>query len=244
MTLWTWIALLLVVALGVVVWKKRRHSATAEPRAGGGRKGRPHAELDTVQAWEPHATRVLSRGEREAYGVLVRALPDHMVFAQMPLSRFLKVPTRHSYAEWVKRVGSLSADLVVCDRTSEVVAAVEIRTSNDSERSQQRLDRMRRVLKAAGVTVLVWHEDDLPSPAEARQQLFGEDAEVASAVAASSTSVASAASAAALLEELKREDAPTTDFHDPPPSTWFDDFDDQPQGTSQQASNEGFRGGH
>ena len=225
MNLWTWGALLLLIAGLVGLWWRRRAGTEAARDAGGRKPGR-HSELDTVAAWEPHATRVLSRGERDAYGILVRALPDHLVLAQVQLSRFLRVPTRHSYAEWVKRVGSLNADLVVCDRTSEVVAVVEVRTDTDSERSQQRLERMRRVLKAAKITVVVWHESRLPSPAQARQQLLGESEADA---AAATSSAASSATAAALLAQLQRDDAagPATDFHDPPPSTWFDDFDDR-----------------
>ena len=55
------------------------------------------------------------------------AAPGLMVLAQVPLSRFLRVPTRHSHAEWLQRVGCLSADLLVCDTGSRVLAVVDIR---------------------------------------------------------------------------------------------------------------------
>jgi hypothetical protein len=226
MDLWLWVALVVVLAVAAWAWQRRRTADAPGTRPGGSRKGggRGRDDLDTVQAWEPHATRILSRGERDAYAVLARALPDHMVLAQVPLSRFLKVPTRYSYAEWVKRVGQLSADLVVCDRTSEVMAVVEVRGEQESERSQQRLERMRRVLKAAQIQLLVWQEDTLPSPVQARQQLLGEEA-------AAAPSAATERDAAALLDNLRREEdgVEVTDLNDPPPSTWFDDFDATPQ---------------
>jgi hypothetical protein len=229
MDLWLPVVVIVVLALagGWLLSKRRADSGPAT--RGNARKGGPRRtdELDTVQAWEPHATRILSRGERDAYGVLARALPDHMLLAQVPLSRFLKVPTRYSYAEWLKRVGQLSADLVVCDRTSEVVAVVEVRGEQESERSQQRLERMRRVLKAAQIQLLVWQEGTLPSPVQARQQLLGEEA----AAAAPAASATSEREAAALLDDLRREEdgVEVTDLNDPPPSTWFDDFDATPQ---------------
>lgn len=232
MDLWLWVAVIVVLAAVAWAWSRRRAGAASAPSTRpGSRKGSRHVdELDTVQAWEPHATRILSRGERDAYGVLARALPDHMVLAQVPLSRFLKVPTRHSYVEWLKRVGQLSADLVVCDRSSEVMAVVEVRGAQESERSQQRLERMRRVLKAAQIQLLVWQEGDLPSPVQARQQLLGEDAEGAPGA---SPTAASERAAAELLDDLRREEGVEVtemgDQNDPPPSTWFDDFDATPQ---------------
>jgi hypothetical protein len=230
MDLWLWVAVvILVLAIAAWAWSRRGADDGATTRPGARKGGRRHEELDTVQAWEPHVTRILSRGERDAYGVLVRALPDHMVLAQVPLSRFLKVPTRYSYAEWLKRVGQLSADLVICDRTSEVMAVVEVRGDNASPRSAQRLERMRRVLKAAQIQLLVWQEAALPSPVQARQQVLGEDA---SAVPEAS---ASDREAADLLDDLRRDDGTGVevtelgDRHDPPPSTWFDDLDTAPQ---------------
>ena len=47
------------------------------------------ADLDTLQGWEPVATRVLTSGQRDAWHVLRKALPDHMVLAQLPLARFI-----------------------------------------------------------------------------------------------------------------------------------------------------------
>jgi hypothetical protein len=224
MDLWLWVVVIVVlVAVAFIGWRRRQPSGA--PARGARKGGRPHEDLDTVQAWEPHVTRILSRGERDAYGVLTRALPDHMVLAQVPLSRFLKVPTRYSYAEWLKRVGQLSADLVVCDRTSEVMAVVEVRSDNDSPRSAQRLERMRRVLKAAQIQLLVWQEGELPSPVLARQQVLGEDAE------APPSSPETEREAATLLDDLRRDDnlPQVSDLHDPPPSTWFDDLDPTPQ---------------
>lgn len=133
----------------------------------GGRSARQDA-LDTVASWPPEAARILSVTERQAFELLKRALPGFMVLAQVPLSRFVRVPMRHSYNDWLQRVGQLSADLVICDIGSRVLAVVDIRSAEESPRSRRRHERMARVLKAAGIRVHVWREGDLPSASEVR----------------------------------------------------------------------------
>lgn len=132
-------------------------------------------QLDTLVDWEPLSTRVLTTSERDAYHVLRKALPDHMVLAQVPVARFIKVPTRNSYSEWLRRVGSLCADLVVCDASSQVVAVVEVRQplSRENERAQRRHARMDRVLQGARIPVHVWLEGALPGPVVAREAILG-----------------------------------------------------------------------
>jgi len=140
---------------------RRRHQRP------GGRTARQDT-LDTVAAWPPEAARILSVSERQAFDLLKRALPGFMVLAQVPLSRFVRVPMRHSYNDWLQRVGQLSADLVICDVGSRVLAVVDIRSAEESPRSRKRHDRMARVLKAAGIRVHAWREGDLPSASEVR----------------------------------------------------------------------------
>ena len=107
----------------------------------------------------------------EGHELLRRAVPGYMVLAQVPLSRFVRVPTRHSYSEWLHRVGALSADLLVCDTGSRVLAVIDVRATDESSRSRRRHERLARVLPAAGVRVHVWREGHLASPAEVRTAL-------------------------------------------------------------------------
>jgi hypothetical protein len=229
MTTWIWgaFAAAAIVALLWVLTKQRKRGGATAPR-------RPHAmdALDTVDAWEPNGTRVLSASERLAYALITRALPEYMVLAQLPLSRFIRVPTRYSYSEWLKRVGSLSADLVVCDRSSEVIAVVEVRAPRESPRSRERLERMRRVLKAAHIKLLVWNEGDLPTPSAVRDQLLPAAARAAAEAAeADNASVtqrrfgATPLSAVPVGDVDTVPDDPAGDLREPPPSTWFDDLD-------------------
>lgn len=151
--------LLLLVLLALRLRRRKAPAAaTAEP-------------LDTVIAWPPSAARVMSIDERKAYDLVRRAMPGLLVLAQVPLSRFLHVSTRHSYGEWLQRVGSLSADLLLCDAGTRVVAAIDIRAADESLRSKRRHDRMARVLTAAGIHVLTWREGALPDLAQVREAL-------------------------------------------------------------------------
>ena len=127
--------------------------------------------LDTVADWPPEAARVMTTSERKAYETVRRALPQQVVLSQVPLSRFLRVPTRHSYSQWVSRVGCLNADLVVCDQGSRVLAVIDIRPAQQSGRARQRHERMTRVLRAAHINVLTWSEASLPTVAEVRTQM-------------------------------------------------------------------------
>jgi hypothetical protein len=136
-----------------------------------GRRHSAREALDTVAAWPPEAARVLTINERQAYDLLRRAMPGFLVLAQVPLSRFLRVPSRHAYADWLQRVGSRSADLVLCDAGSRVLAVIDIRAPLESERARRRHERMARVLRAAGIHVHAWREGALPAQVEVRHAL-------------------------------------------------------------------------
>jgi len=256
-------------------WRRARLAAS------GGRSGRVHtkahrgarkpadadADLDTLQGWEPVATRVLTSDQRDAWHVLRKALPDHMVLAQLPLARFIKVPTRNSYSEWLRRVGSQCADLVVCDMASQVVAVVEVRPplSRESERTRQRHERMDRVLAAARIPVHVWLEGALPGPAVAREAILGAAISTSGRSGYQDLNVARrTAEAAGVVAALQHGALADSDLHDargvqveessddirledwfpsvsddadtarkePPPSTWFDDLEDDLQAVS------------
>jgi hypothetical protein len=211
-----------VVLFGAVVlllsafWLRRRHAA---PRA-----TETDDTLDTVQAWPPQAVRVMTLGERQAFEILRRAMPGHVVLAQVPLSRFISVPTRFPYAQWLQRAGRLGVDLLVCDFSSRAVAAVEVRTADESARSAKRHQRLVEVLRAAGVTVHEWNEDDLPSVAEAREYFFPK-ASTAEEQAAVTPGGRTLIPVAEIQELLADGDATDYGQLEPVPSGFFEDED-------------------
>ena len=187
--------------------------------------------LDTVQDWPPEAARVLTIAERRAYDLLRNALPGFLVLAQVPLSRFLRVPTRHSHAEWMQRVGGLSADLLVCNAGSRVLAVIDVRPAEQTERSRRRHERMARVLKSAGIEVQVWSEDRLPSASEVRS-LLGSVLErsAGSPPKATASRPMPLIPVAEMEELLLHGDAAAQDTSfEPVPSAFFDELDPVPQ---------------
>lgn len=221
------IGLVVVVVLGGL-WVVQGKRKTAQPAAKSS-KAKALDALDTVAAWPPAATRLMTHAERKAYGVLRSALPDHIILAQVPLARFMKVPTRYSYAEWMRRAGQLCVDLIVCDMNSQVVAVIDVRQPDidESERAHKRHARMDRVLKAAGIPVHVWREGHLPSAAAAREQLLQLAATLSTEEGGASVSTRGAPNklAPTLDTQPGEDEAP---LRDPPPSTWFDDLDSAP----------------
>jgi hypothetical protein len=178
--------------------------------------------LDTIQAWPPQAVRVMTLGERQAFEVLKRALPGHLILSQVPLSRFISVPTRNPYQLWLQRAGRLAVDLLVCDYSSRAVAAVEVRTADESKRSAKRHQRLVEVLRAAGVQVLEWDEDNLPEVTDARE-LFIQKKEAPQKVDAAGRRLLPVPE---IAEVLAAGDATDYGQLEPVPSAYYDELDD------------------
>lgn len=231
------LALACLAALAaLLVWRRRRQvqaSVAARPAA------RPRAgeALDTVAGWPPEPSRILTAAERQACIVLREALPEHLVLAQVPISRFMRVPTRNSYNEWMRRVGHLCVDLLVCNLQSEVLAVVEVRSPvGESDKTARRHARMDKVVRAAGIPLHVWPETQLPTPEQAREAILGPDAR--QGVRAGEPRFAPPAQRLTTFEEV--EVGETHELREPPPSTWFDELETAPAPLDlQDAGSEG-----
>jgi len=159
------VAVLCAVAL--IWWLARRQGPVERPE-------QPAERLDTLAGWPPEPTRVLRSAERLAFSTLKLALPGYMILAQVPIARFLTVPKRNSYAEWMRRIGSQCVDFVICDVTSQVVGVVEVRPPGEpiNDRLRARQERLARSLKAAHIPLHVWNEEKLPSIDAAREKIL------------------------------------------------------------------------
>jgi Protein of unknown function (DUF2726) len=211
-------ALLLAIA-GLACWYFSRNFSRSSPRA----VPTPVQDrIDTVIGWQPNVTRIMTSAEQRVYKILRAALPDHMVLSQVPLSRFMKVATRHSYAEWLRRVGDQCADFVVCDSHSKVLAVIEVQSEKrlSKPRALKRSTRKAKSLKAAGVTLHIWPEKDLPSISQVRQLIWGSSA--------APTALAGQVSTSEVLNDPIDKDSDEQSYNDPPPSTLFDDLDSSP----------------
>ena len=81
---------------------------------------RKRGSLPTGSAgpWPFHVRKLLSVPEQVLYHRLVKALPEHIVLAQVQVSRVLKGFEFHA---WNNRINRLSYDFVVCAKDASVV---------------------------------------------------------------------------------------------------------------------------
>lgn len=214
-------ALLVVLVLLVVLRRFRRNAQPAARKQAAAHTERRLEAVDTVAGWPPQATRMLSAPERRAMALLRDALPDCMILAQVPLARFLKVPERYSYADWMRRVGHVSVDFLVCDLAANVVAAIELREVDpeESEKARKRHIRMDRVLAAAGIKVHVWRDAALPSVTKARELILGTTAGATPGREAGLHRNPAAMPVGEVSDGYGKDDPV-----DPRASTWFDDL--------------------
>ncbi|MEO8835138.1 MAG: DUF2726 domain-containing protein [Caldimonas sp.] len=198
----------LLCALPIVWWLAQRQAPSARPEM-------PAERLDTLAGWPPEPTRILRSSERLAFSTLKLALPGYLILAQVPMARFLTVPKRNSYAEWMRRLGNQCIDFVICDVTSQVVAVVEVRPPADQldDKVRVRLDRVARALTAAKIPLHVWNEERLPTIEAAREKILPHSPAVPAGMGRRPAPVATVAAAggvalvaeAALTEATMRE---------------------------------------
>jgi Protein of unknown function (DUF2726) len=220
------IVLLVVVVLLIAAWLWTRQRGDDEEVR------KQNDRVDTITGWPPTATRVLSTQERLAFGTLVRALPEYMVLAQVPLARFLNVPKRNSYADWLRRVGYQSVDFVVCDMAAQVIGVVELQppAMQVTERAKKRMTRIARTLKAAKIPLHVWTEMNIPHADLAREALLPKPVEVPVGKAVAAAKPVPATATISGFDQAYHDGVgeDPVELLEPPPSTWFDDLDTDP----------------
>ena len=116
--------------------------------------------------WPFYAKRPLSQPEQLLYHRLVAALPEHIVLAQVQVSRVLGVKKGFNVNEWNNRINRLSYDFVICTKDSTVVAAIELDDKSHERADRVETDRKKEKATAdAGVRLIRWHVKSIPDNA-------------------------------------------------------------------------------
>jgi len=119
--------------------------------------------------WPFYAKRPLSAPEQVLYFRLVKTLPEHIVLAQVQLSRFLGVKKGSNAQSWLNRINRMSADYVICQRDATIVAVVELDdASHQGERRMAADAKKDKALASAGIKLLRWQVSNLPDEATIR----------------------------------------------------------------------------
>lgn len=93
--------------------------------------------------------RPLTDNEQPMYFRLIQALPEHVVLAQVAFSALLTAKQRPTRNRFDRKV----ADFVVCTKSFDVVAVIEL--DDSSHRGREKQDEARdAILRSAGYTVL------------------------------------------------------------------------------------------
>jgi very-short-patch-repair endonuclease len=127
--------------------------------------------------WPFYAKKPLSAPEQTLYFRLTEALPEHIVLAQVGLSRLLGVKKGNNFQAWNNRINRMSADFVVCAKDSTIVAVVELDDSSHEREDRKAADaKKNKALKAAGIRLVRWHVKRLPNGAAIRAELVAQQA--------------------------------------------------------------------
>ena len=118
------------------------------------------------EVWPFYAKTPLSQPEQVLYFRLVQALPEHIILAQVQLSRLLGVAKGNNYRAWVNRINRMSADFVVCNKDSSIVAVIELDDATHQKGDRQAADAKKdKALASADVRVIRWQAKAIPNVA-------------------------------------------------------------------------------
>lgn len=122
-----------------------------------------------VKNYEYFKKKPLTEIEQVMYWRLIRALPDHMVLAQVGLSRCIGTKTQPAFNTIAKK----SVDFVICNQASEIIAAIEIDDKSHASKTRQKADDTKdKALKAAGIEIVRWPAHPLPSEEDIKEKFI------------------------------------------------------------------------
>lgn len=124
-------------------------------------------------AWPFYVKKPLSPPEQVLYHRLIRSLPEHIVLAQVQVSRVLGVKKGSAFNVWNNRINRLSYDFVVCGKDSTVIAAIELDDKTHESKARSATDEKKNKASSdAGLRLLRWHVRSLPSEEAIHRELL------------------------------------------------------------------------
>lgn len=143
-----YVTLMVLVVVGLLVVA----GLTGRARGGGALADWP------LQPWV-----VMSAPEQVLYWRLLQALPQHMVLAQVQLSRFLRVTRKERSQAIRNKIDRKSADFLICSKDATPVCVIELDDSSHESPARRKADADKdAALKAAGIRVVRFHVKALP----------------------------------------------------------------------------------
>lgn len=115
------------------------------------------------EVWPFYAKKPLSQPEQILYFRMIDALPGHIVLAQVQLSRLLGIKKGNNHQSWLNRINRMSADFVVCNKDSSIIAVIELDDASHQKPERQAADAKKdKALAAAGIRMIRWQVKAMP----------------------------------------------------------------------------------
>lgn len=142
-----------------------------------GLKAKSTGSKDADGPWPYYARKPLSQVEQVLYFRLCKALPQHIVLAQVGLSRVLGVKKSSNYQSWDNRISRMSADFVVCAKDATVLVVIELDdASHEKDRRKIADAKKEKALASAGIRLIRWQARSLPNEQEVQGAVQGKSA--------------------------------------------------------------------
>lgn len=141
------VVVLIVIAIGQAHLKKASKAGAYKPR------------------------QLMTENESEFFGRLVVALPDHYIFPQVALSALIQAAAKdkkRAYSDFL-RIAQQRVDYVVCDRSCQVVAVVELDDRTHSRKKDEVRDAR---LQQAGIRTIRFQSNSKPTAVEVRAKVL------------------------------------------------------------------------
>ena len=123
--------------------------------------------------WPFYARKAMTEAEQALYFRLCKSLPEHLVLAQVGLSRILGVKKGHKVHEWNNRINRMSADFVICRKDASVLAVIELDDKSHQKADRKAADTKKdKALAAAGIKVIRWTPGNIPDEAGIRAAII------------------------------------------------------------------------
>ena len=113
--------------------------------------------------------RLLTPTELSFFDLLLKATPNSFIFTQVALSQLVGIPKGRDYLSSLNRINRMSIDFVICDDWLNTVVAIELDDpSHDNMSSAEKDLKKDTVLASAGIRLLRFRAEQLPSVDELR----------------------------------------------------------------------------
>ncbi len=151
-------------------WRQRKASYTPKPSTAVATS--PTARAETAES-RYRKKPVLTETERSLYYTLAAAVDgEFLLFSQVQLTGFMRPEGGRADYAGLNQIHRKSVDFLLCDKNGNAVVAIELQDWTHNREDRKRADAVKaRALMSAGVPLIEFHAEELPSVAQVNEKL-------------------------------------------------------------------------